>query len=100
MSDTLDLGYFRRLSDSSADKAVMEMANLITNPGDVPGATVPSSGMKRADSSEALNLTLHQVSTHYRLLQGIGHFMMGEMPGIFDPIPIIVLTRFMINTHN
>ncbi|XP_046578884.1 transient receptor potential cation channel subfamily A member 1 homolog isoform X2 [Haliotis rubra] len=49
-----------RLSDSSADKAVMEMANLITNPGDVPGATLPASGMKRTDSSEALNLTLHQ----------------------------------------
>ncbi|XP_048240280.1 transient receptor potential cation channel subfamily A member 1 homolog [Haliotis rufescens] len=64
MSDSLALGQFRRLSDSSADKAVMEMANLTPKTGDVPGSTVPSSGMKRADSSEALNLTLHQCARY------------------------------------
>ncbi|XP_035826279.1 transient receptor potential cation channel subfamily A member 1 homolog [Aplysia californica] len=42
-----------------AREGVMELTNLVTNPVAVPGE-LPSIGLRRDESSEALNLTLHQ----------------------------------------
>ncbi|GFO37455.1 transient receptor potential cation channel subfamily a member 1-like protein [Plakobranchus ocellatus] len=64
MADNLDPeiegGRYRRHSGDASD-GVIEMTNLVTNPGNADGDLPPlMPGRKASDSSEALNLTLHQ----------------------------------------
>lgn len=67
-------GHFRTLLDVSGggdnNKRDMEMSNLINEGGDAPPpleppGEVPAPAMKRVESSELLNLTLHQVRVQY-----------------------------------
>ncbi|RUS76171.1 hypothetical protein EGW08_016083 [Elysia chlorotica] len=53
-------GQYRRPS-TDASEGVIELTNLVTNPGDADGDLPPLlPGLKASESSEALNLTLHQ----------------------------------------
>ena len=67
MADSLEPGIeggqYRRHS-ADASEGVIELSNLVTNPGNVDGDLPPLlPSLKASDSSEALNLTLHQVQS-------------------------------------
>ena len=58
--DETSNGIYRRNS-ADAQEGLMELSNLVTNPGGGEG-DLPPFELRRDDSTEALNLSLHQVN--------------------------------------